>query len=62
LTLVRISENESFESALRRFKRQCMKAGIQTEMRKRRYYEKPSTRRRRKMLSARRQAMKKGFF
>jgi small subunit ribosomal protein S21 len=59
--MVRLDENETLETALRRFKRQCVKAGIFKEVRKRQYYEKPSTRRRRKRASAKRQAMKKGF-
>jgi len=58
---VRVHEDEIFESAVRRFKRQCVKAGIFTEVRKRQYYEKPSARKRRKLMSARRQTMKKGF-
>ena len=60
MTLIKISEDEPFESALRRFKRQCAKAGILKEMRKRRYYEKPSIKKRRKILSAKRQATIKG--
>ena len=31
---VRIRDNESFEVALRRFKRTCEKAGVLTEVRK----------------------------
>ena len=36
-----VKENESLDSALRRFKRNCAKAGIQQEIRKREHYEKP---------------------
>ena len=32
---VRVKENESLESALRRFKRQCARAGVIQEVRKR---------------------------
>ena len=39
-----VKENESLDSALRRFKRNCAKAGIQQEIRKREHYEKPSVR------------------
>ena len=42
-----VKENESLDSALRRFKRNCAKAGIQQEIRKREHYEKPSVKRRR---------------
>ncbi len=40
-----VKENETLDSALRRFKRSCAKAGIQQEIRKREHYEKPSVRR-----------------
>ncbi|AZR73167.1 30S ribosomal protein S21 [Anoxybacter fermentans] len=51
---VRIRENESLDSALRRFKDICRKTGIFAESRKRRYYEKPSEIRKRKMASRKR--------
>ena len=56
---VRIRENESFENALRRFKRQCEKSGILSEVRRREHYEKPSVKRKRKALAARKRAMKR---
>ncbi|MBW2057030.1 MAG: 30S ribosomal protein S21 [Deltaproteobacteria bacterium] len=56
---VRIRENESFENALRRFKKQCEKAGILSEVRRREHYEKPSVKRKRKALAARKRAMKR---
>ncbi|GIX48737.1 MAG: 30S ribosomal protein S21 2 [Candidatus Tectimicrobiota bacterium] len=55
---VRVRDSESFESALRRFKKQCEKAGILSEIRKREYYEKPSVRRKRKLIAARKKAAK----
>lgn len=58
---IRIREGESFESAVRRFKRSCEKAGIVSELRKREHYEKPSVRRKKKSLAARKRALKKGF-
>lgn len=42
---VRIRENESLDSALRRFKRECAMSGILSEIRKREHYEKPSEKR-----------------
>lgn len=39
---VRVRENESLDSALRRFKRQCAMSGIMSEVRKREHYDKPS--------------------
>ena len=50
---VRIRENESLESALRRFKRQCARAGVLAEVRKREHYEKPSVKRKNKAEAAR---------
>ena len=56
---VRVRENESFENALRRFKKQCEKTGIISEIRKREHYEKPSVKRKRKALAARKRALKR---
>ena len=39
-------ENESLESALKRFKRSCAKSGVLAEVRKREHYESPSVKRR----------------
>jgi small subunit ribosomal protein S21 len=50
---VRVGENESFENALRRFKRQCARTGVMKEIRKREHYEKPSVRRKKKSEAAR---------
>ena len=50
---VRVKENESLESALRRFKRQCARAGVNQEVRKREHYEKPSVKRKKKAEAAR---------
>jgi small subunit ribosomal protein S21 len=56
---VRVKDNESFDAALRRFKRSCEKAGIISELRKREYYEKPTWERKRKEAAAVKRAMKK---
>ena len=48
-----VRENETLDDALRRFKRNCAKAGIQQEIRKREHYEKPSVRRKKKSEAAR---------
>ncbi len=42
---VRVKKDESIDRALRRFKKQCEKAGILSEVRKREHYEKPSIKR-----------------
>ena len=52
MTYVRVKENESFESALRRFKRQCEREGILSEIRKREHFEKPSVKRKKKAIAA----------
>ena len=56
---VRIRENESFENALKRFKKQCEKTGILSEIRKREHFEKPSLKRKRKALTAKKRTMKR---
>jgi small subunit ribosomal protein S21 len=48
LSKVDIKEGESFEAALRRFKRQIEQEGILREVRDRKHYEKPSERKRKK--------------
>ena len=53
MSSVTVKENESLDSALRRFKRNCAKAGIQQEIRKREHYEKPSVKRKKKSEAAR---------
>ena len=59
MPLVRIKDNEPFEKALKRFKRQCEKAGIMSDVRKHQRYEKPSERRKRKVATAKRKAILK---
>ncbi|MCX5813405.1 MAG: 30S ribosomal protein S21 [Proteobacteria bacterium] len=54
-----VREGESFESALKRFKKQCEKTGILSEIKKREHYEKPSVRKKKKMLAAKKRALKK---
>jgi small subunit ribosomal protein S21 len=61
VTGVRVREGESFESALRRFKKMCEKAGILSELRKREHYEKPSVRKKRKAMMAKKRTTKKTF-
>ena len=51
---IRVKEGESFESALRRFKKKCEKAGILSDLRRHQHFEKPSERRKRKLNAARR--------
>lgn len=55
---VRVREGESFERALRRFKRRCEKATVLTELRKHSHFERPSERKKRKRTAARRKLRK----
>lgn len=54
MSTVKVDEQEPIDKALRRFKKECQKAGILSELRRREYYEKPSDKRRRKEEAARR--------
>jgi len=56
---VKVRDGESFEGALKRFKKQCEKAGILSEIRKREHYEKPCVRKKKKALAAKKRALKK---
>ena len=51
-----IHDDESFERALKRFKKKCEKAGILSDLRKHRHYEKPSEKRKRKQNAAQRKS------
>ena len=55
---IRVKENATLDSALRRFKRQCQKSGVLTELRKREHYEKPSVKRKKKSEAARKRKYK----
>ncbi|MFQ6672741.1 MAG: 30S ribosomal protein S21 [Candidatus Tectimicrobiota bacterium] len=55
---VRVRPGEAFEQALKRFKKQCEKAGIYSEVRRRAHYEKPSVRRKRKKQAARKKLLR----
>ncbi len=56
---VKIRENESFENALKKFKRQCEKSGILSDLKTREHYEKPSIKKKKKTIAARKRALKK---
>ena len=45
---VKVRDGESFESAFRRFKRECEKNRILSMLKQREYYEKPSEKRKQK--------------
>jgi small subunit ribosomal protein S21 len=56
---IKVRDNEPFESAVKRFKKQVEKAGVLSEVRKREYYEKPSVKKKRKAIAARKRAVKR---
>ena len=55
---IKVGKNETLESALRRFKRSCQKAGVLSEVRKREHYEKPSVKRKKKSEAAKKRNRK----
>ena len=52
---------ESLDSALKRFKRSCAKAGVLAEVRRRECYESPSVKRRKKSEAARKNRNKRYY-
>ena len=58
LAEVIIGDNESFESALKRFTKRVQQDGILAEARRREHYEKPSIRRKKKAAAKRRKSRK----
>ena len=55
---IRVKENESLESALRRFKRSCAKEGVIAEVKKREHYVSPSLKLKQKSEAARKNKRK----
>ena len=55
---IRVKENESLESALRRFKRSSAKEGVIAEVKKREHYVSPSLKRKQKSEAARKNKRK----
>lgn len=54
-----VGNNESIDSALKRFKKQVEKGGVLSELRKREFYEKPSERKKKKIFAAKKRVVKK---
>lgn len=59
MVMVRIREGESAESGIRRFKRECEKAGRSKDLRKHEAFEKPSSIRKRAKAAARKRLAKR---
>ena len=58
MSMIKVGENESLDSAIRRFKRKCARDNIIGELRKREAYEKPSVKRKKKAEAARKSSYK----
>ena len=58
---VKVSDHETFETALKRFNRKIQQDGILAEARRREHYEKPSVKRKRKAAALQRKAARKGL-
>ncbi len=56
---INVRDMDSFESALKMFKKQCEREGILSEIKKREHYEKPSVKRKKKVLAAKKKLAKK---
>ncbi len=56
-----IRDGDSFEAALKRFKKQVEKAGVLAETRKREAFERPPVKRKKKDIAARKNRSKRGF-
>ena len=62
MSTVKVGDNESLESALKRFKRKCQKDGIIGDLRKKEAYVKPSVEKKLKSENARKRAAKKNRY
>lgn len=58
MSTVKVGDNESLESAIRRFKRKCARDGIIGDLRKNEVYEKPSIKKKKKAEAARKRLYK----
>ena len=54
----RVGANETIESALRRFKKDCARSGVMSEVKKREHFEKPSVKKKLKSENARKRKNK----
>lgn len=62
MPVVRVLEGESFENALKKFKKQCEREGILSEIKKREHFEKPSVKKKKKAIAARKKAFRRAKF
>jgi len=56
---VRVASEGSFEAALKKFKRECQRSGILSDVKRKEHYDKPSVARKKKQAAARKKARKR---
>ena len=59
MPFVEVRDNEAFEVLLKRFKRQCERGGILSDIKRRQHFEKPSETKKRQKVDARKKLLKK---
>jgi small subunit ribosomal protein S21 len=59
MTKITVYEGESFENAMRRFRKSVERAGILRDVKKHDVYEKPSEKRKRRFIAARKKELKR---
>lgn len=59
MTKIIVYEGESFDNAIRRFRKSVERAGILRDVKKHEIYEKPSERRKRRLIAARKKELKR---
>ncbi|MEO0216818.1 MAG: 30S ribosomal protein S21 [candidate division WOR-3 bacterium] len=59
MTKIVVYEGESFDNAMRRFRKSVERAGILRAIKRHEVYEKPSERRKRRLLAARKKEYKR---
>lgn len=61
MTKVVVGKDESFESAFRRFNRKVQRSGVLSDIKKNRYYEKPSDKKRRELKATLRKLKRSSY-
>ncbi len=59
MTKITVYEGESFDNAMRRFRKSVERAGILRDVKKHDVYEKPSEKRKRRYIAARKKELKR---
>lgn len=59
MTKIIVYEGESFDNAIRRFRKSVERAGILRDVKKHEIYEKPSEKRKRRSIAARKKELKR---